>query len=420
MFMLFAFGARILSLVGISAEGFDYITWAVLSIILVGVNFYYLKNKLIIKKRYILLLSILFLLVILNYFFVKINSLIYFMGAFFTFQFVYNFILFYNLKFNFEWLIATFKAIIFILSLLMISMYVERLLFYDYNQFVGLYGYFSLRGIETLAKNAAIATTLLNINIILSLIIFYFTGGKKYLLIAIISFITVALSLFLKTIITSLLISVLFFWFFVNKKYRARVLYVLVFLSLVGFFLGGKNIIQKSNEYWNMYVNESGGKMARIELYKASIKIATDYFPFGCGQGTFGSYPVRKYYSNVYYQYHLDKIYGLQPTAKVSNNDFFLFDTFWSHIIGELGFIGTILYLLLWLHPFLKAKKFLHSDDRYKKILSFFIVSVTVVIFIESFAISIPEQLQFIIIYAGLGAMAYKLLFQEIKYQEAV
>lgn len=87
------------------------------------------------------------------------------------------------------------------------------------------------------------------------------------------------------------------------------------------------------------FVNDG---FARQELTVKSFEIAKDHFPFGTGFGTYGSFFSSVNYSPVYYQYHLSRIYGLQP-----NNTMFIADTFWPMIIGQFGIVGTLLYLLI-------------------------------------------------------------------------
>lgn len=78
---------------------------------------------------------------------------------------------------------------------------------------------------------------------------------------------------------------------------------------------------------------------ARVAMYQASLLVARDHLPLGVGLGRFGSWMSRTNYSDVYYQYGLDKIYGLSPQFPT-----FITDTFWPQVLGELGVLGLIGY----------------------------------------------------------------------------
>jgi hypothetical protein len=80
---------------------------------------------------------------------------------------------------------------------------------------------------------------------------------------------------------------------------------------------------------------------ARVALYKASVAIAADNFPFGVGLGRFGSPVSRDPYSPVYAAYGLDAIDGLGPERPS-----FVTDAFWPRILGETGVIGLAALLM--------------------------------------------------------------------------
>lgn len=84
---------------------------------------------------------------------------------------------------------------------------------------------------------------------------------------------------------------------------------------------------------------DAQGAPARVALYQASLLVARDHFPLGAGLGRFGSWMSRTDYSDLYYQYGLDKVYGLSPRFPT-----FITDTFWPQVLGELGVVGLIGY----------------------------------------------------------------------------
>lgn len=83
---------------------------------------------------------------------------------------------------------------------------------------------------------------------------------------------------------------------------------------------------------------------ARTELTKASLEIAADHFPLGTGFATFGSSVTADaaYYSQLYFDYGLATVWGLEP-----GHTNFLSDTFWPTVVGQFGVLGTITFLVL-------------------------------------------------------------------------
>lgn len=81
---------------------------------------------------------------------------------------------------------------------------------------------------------------------------------------------------------------------------------------------------------------------ARAQLTRKSFEIAQDKFPVGSGFGTFGSHASGKYYSEIYYTYHLNNVYGL---SKSKWN--FMSDTFWPMVLGQFGYLGLLAYCFI-------------------------------------------------------------------------
>lgn len=111
---------------------------------------------------------------------------------------------------------------------------------------------------------------------------------------------------------------------------------------------------------------------ARGYLYTAGYKIAKDYFPLGTGFGTFGSYMSREFYSPLYYEYGLSSVWGLSPSMPS-----YIADTYWAMIMGETGFLGVVLLILVLYFIFVQ---FLKGYNDYKsKIITFGLICYTVV-----------------------------------------
>jgi len=409
MFFSFAFISKILQVFHVKITGIEYILWFCFTGVLFLVNVGSLSRSIIIKQTYFYLLFILIAFCVVNFFFADVTLIRYLQGAFFSFLFAANFILFYNIRFEKKYFYFIANFLILLITIIAAVGYIERI-------FVpGNYKLFFLRGISTIAKEPSFAASLFNINIILCLTLFMIKKRREYLYVAAISFITITLLLFLKAILCSIIICVVFINIFYGARFRKIFFSIFGFLFLLLMIFLGKPFFKEAQCKFNIYFGAKAEKAPRNALYIAGFKIAKDYFPLGSGQGTFGSYPVGKTYSKIYYKYNLSKVHGLSPDDVLKNTgSHFIFDTYWSHIIGEMGFIATFIYLWLWLFPALKSFPHIISKNTEVKALSFFITLVTINIFIESIAVSMPEQLQFIMIYAGLGAISYKLLFNQL------
>lgn len=105
------------------------------------------------------------------------------------------------------------------------------------------------------------------------------------------------------------------------------------------------------NQIINTFINND--LTARSQLLIKSLEIMKDYFPIGTGFGTYGSYISSINYSEVYYKYELNTVYGLEPS-----NPVFICDSFWPMVFGQFGFIGALLYLYI---LYLVYKKIQHS-----------------------------------------------------------
>lgn len=99
----------------------------------------------------------------------------------------------------------------------------------------------------------------------------------------------------------------------------------------------GKYIFENVSKY---ILGTTTEVSARYTLLNRSFKILIDYFPFGVGFGKYGSWYARVNYSEYYYKYDCNTVYGLTPS-----NPKFATDTFWPSVIGETGVFGTLLYI---------------------------------------------------------------------------
>lgn len=97
---------------------------------------------------------------------------------------------------------------------------------------------------------------------------------------------------------------------------------------------------------------EDAQDMARPITYQTGMKIMFhDYIPFGSGLGSFGTAAAAKEYSPIYYKYHLDEIWGLNP-----ENPMFLADAFYP-TLAEYGIVGLFFFLWFWKRRLWEANK---------------------------------------------------------------
>ena len=108
----------------------------------------------------------------------------------------------------------------------------------------------------------------------------------------------------------------------------------------------------KFNAYYVEGFQEDAQAMARPATYETGMTIMfKDYIPFGSGLGSFGTAAAAKEYSPLYYQYHLDEIWGLDPS-----NPMFLADAFYP-TLAEFGIVGLFFFLWFWKRRLWEANK---------------------------------------------------------------
>lgn len=79
----------------------------------------------------------------------------------------------------------------------------------------------------------------------------------------------------------------------------------------------------------------------RMTMLKYGAITANAYFPFGSGFATYGSEMAARYYSPLYVKYGWQHLWALGRGGKYLN------DNFYASIIGQFGWIGFALYLLI-------------------------------------------------------------------------
>ncbi|MFR5876234.1 MAG: hypothetical protein ACLUFN_07065 [Eubacterium sp.] len=147
------------------------------------------------------------------------------------------------------------------------------------------------------------------------------------------------ISIFLAAKSPSLVFSLMFVFLFFYFKRHKRLNAPIIMIMLVGILLIGRYQI---NTY---LMNEDA---ARHLFFKYSAVTANNYFPLGSGFGTYGSAEAAKNYSSLYYLYGFNKSWGMSPEYGS-----FLTDTYWPQLIGQFGWIGFGLMIIIYLRLFM-------------------------------------------------------------------
>ena len=119
---------------------------------------------------------------------------------------------------------------------------------------------------------------------------------------------------------------------------------------------------------------------ARPVLYFTGAQIMLDHFPLGTGLASFASYMSGVHYSDVYYEYGINNIYGLSEQFPS-----FICDAFYPSL-AQFGIIGLLLFALFWAFIYSKLKYYLCIDSTTYKY--FYVTGVLIILFlmIESIA----------------------------------
>ena len=143
----------------------------------------------------------------------------------------------------------------------------------------------------------------------------------------------VCVGLILATKSSPLLFSVMFIFLLIYFQKRAQLkTRTVVFMAVIVLLLGTFQI-----QTYLMNVNAP-----RYLFFYYGGKTANTYFPLGSGFATFGSDQAARNYSRLYYQYGFNSLFGMN-----TEDGSFLSDTFWPMAIGQFGWIGSILYIVI-------------------------------------------------------------------------
>lgn len=125
------------------------------------------------------------------------------------------------------------------------------------------------------------------------------------------------------------------------------------------------------NQIYFYFFSSMALRMPRGAMLNTSLQIAKDFFPFGTGFGTFGSYTSGVNYSPVYELYGISDIGGMTKTdiSAISDN-------YWPMILGQSGVIGFVCMFNIWRKLYQRINQYRYID------LQFYLAGIGCFIFI--------------------------------------
>lgn len=274
---------------------------------------------------------------------------------------------------------------------------------------------FVLRTADTMFQSGVLSSgivffgnfsSLANQALVISLAEYYRTRKRTYLGVVAFLIITIILTTQIKAILGMMLVMTGFVYYLTNARpWVKTAVSVLGIGAIIAVLSVSASFMLKVENYLDSNTAEDAySNIARPALYYGAFQISKDFFPLGSGQGTYGSVPVNLVGSNVYADYDLDKVWGLGE-----NTDFsFRMDAHWASVLGEMGWLGFIVYLLLFFYPAKNVSKRLAGvEEKTHKYYVFIIRMGILTLFAESLVLALPKSFAFMIIYAGLAGLIF-------------
>lgn len=155
----------------------------------------------------------------------------------------------------------------------------------------------------------------------------------------------ICMTLRFKAIAVVLLFVAICIYFLILKAKKLN-LGIIGLLGLLVFLVAYKQI-------YFYFLSPVALNMPRGAILNTSFQIAKDYFPFGTGFGSFGSYVSGSDYSPVYELYGIHQIYGMTKDRVDA-----ISDNYWPMILGQAGIIGFLAMLNMWRLLYIKIDKY--------------------------------------------------------------
>lgn len=174
--------------------------------------------------------------------------------------------------------------------------------------------------------------------LILALLYWYFSSETKSNIYISIIILTFGL-LCLKAKFYGEYILFVFIALFLHQKFKINSFKTILSLISIGIII----LFFTWSKFQYYYIDGfNSNELARPISYLTGITILWDFFPFGCGLGSFSVEAARSYYSPIYYMYDISHIWGLTP-----EDPSFLADAFYPSF-AEIGIFGILLFFCFW------------------------------------------------------------------------
>lgn len=152
------------------------------------------------------------------------------------------------------------------------------------------------------------------------------------------------------SIIWTVIVWLLFRYFVKNRKIKP---WLIVILAIIAVALGQYQI----RNYFGI------STAPRALLLRYGIYTAKRYFPLGTGFATYGSEMAKRNYSRLYYEYGFNVRWGM-----TIDDGRFLNDNYWPMIMAQFGYIGLILFIIMFIIYFRAMQRYC-GDKKVKALL---------------------------------------------------
>ncbi|WP_395640191.1 hypothetical protein [Pseudolysinimonas sp.] len=196
------------------------------------------------------------------------------------------------------------------------------------------------------------------------------------------------------------LLAALFSLATLTRRMRGVVAAVLVLPILV--VIAWDEISAQVDQVVGSYLTVDSGE-ARTVLTLNAFELANHYAPLGAGFGRYASRTAATTYSPEYFRLGLENSYGLGPGLR----GFFLTDTSWPAIIGETGYLGTLMFLLAFVAIVLRARQWTLGEEPMLRMIGFTALGWTILTVFQSTGAAVftsPPMFGLLFSILGLGA----------------
>lgn len=208
-----------------------------------------------------------------------------------------------------------------------------------------------------------------------------------------------------------MLLIILHFTYQLYHGLSAKAIFSLIFpiiLVVIFFLLQGDAVTEVNEQVGRLENATESGYMRAVMIY-GGFMIATNEFPFGGGLASFGT-PL-SYASDIYKDYGLTSVKGIREFIGGDLGSTGIYDSNIAALFGELGFIGSVMYLaaLYWYFSYFYKKHMINKKVLLSLLFAIVITSFTKPVFFESYIVFVMA----LILSAPLHASNTKIMNKE-------